>query len=429
MIRQYLQLLRILLDRRVTTVPRRVLAQLGRQGRQRLPEDIGKSLASRFPGFKGLAFMHRLLEGEQLTLHNGQWVINSFLPPFPGPAFDRMFENLLSGRRLSPVSAFLAVTGECQYHCWHCSYRNRPGGDLETRQWLKIIGELHHLGASIIGFTGGEPCSRGDLSQLVSAASAGGATTIVFSSGSGLNLPLLTELKKAGLWSVCISLDHPSPAGHDRLRGMPGAHAAACQALRQARQNGFYTMVGTVATRALVEDGLLPPMHALAGECGADELRIVEPMPCGPLAKGGENTLLTPQHIAAIRQFHVQTNRQRLRPKICAFNQIESPELFGCGAGTQHLFIDAAGEVCPCDFTAMSFGNAAREPLEAVWSRMSGAMGNPRRHCFIQAHHRLLLKHGGFPLPPEKSCLVCAEAGREPLPDYFQLVAGRKEQS
>ena len=426
MIRQYLQLLRILLDRRVTTVPRRVLAQLSRQGKERLPRGIGKSLGSRLPGFKGLAFMHRWLEGEQLTVHNGQWVINSFLPPFPGPAFDRMFENLLSGRRLSPVSAFLAVTGECQYRCWHCSYRNRPGGGLETGQWLKIIGDLHRLGASIIGFTGGEPCLRADLPQLVSAASAGGAATIVFSSGSGLNLALLRELKKAGLWSVCVSLDDPSSAEHDRLRGMPGAHAAACQALRLARESGFYTMVGTVATRALVEKGLLPAMHGLARECGADELRLVEPMPCGLLARG-EDCLLEPGHVAAIRRFHVETNRKRLRPKVCAFNQIESPELFGCGAGTQHLFMDATGEVCPCDFTAMSFGNAVREPLAAVWSRMSGAMGNPRRHCFIQAHHRLLLKRGGFPLPPDQSCLVCAEAGPEPLPDYFQFVTGRKE--
>ncbi len=429
MIRQYLQLLRILLDRRVTTVPRQVLAQLSRQGRQRLPKEIGKSLDRRLPGSKGLVFMHRLLEGEQLTRHDGQWVINSFLPPFPGPAFDRMFENLLSGRRLSPVSAFLAVTGECQYRCWHCSYRNRPGGDLPTGQWLKIIGELHRLGASIIGFTGGEPASRGDLPQLVSAASAGGAATIVFSSGSGVNLPLLRELKKAGLWSVCISLDHPSPAGHDRLRGMPGAHAAACLALRLARESGFYTMVGTVATRALVEEGLLPAMHGLARQCGADELRLVEPMPCGLLAKGEGDSLLTAQHVAALRRFHVEANRKRLRPKVCAFNQIESPELFGCGAGTQHLFIDAAGEVCPCDFTAMSFGNAAREPLDAIWSRMSEAMGNPRRHCFVQAHYPLLLKHGQgrYPLPPDKSCRVCAEAGREPLPDYFQLVAGGKE--
>jgi MoaA/NifB/PqqE/SkfB family radical SAM enzyme len=428
--RQYFQLLRILLDRRVTAVPRRVLAQLSRQGKRRLPDEVGKSLGRRLPGLKGLAFMRQWLEGEQLTFHNGQWVINSFLPPFPGPAFDRMFENLLSGRRLSPVSAFLAVSDACPYHCWHCSYKNRAPGNLDTAQWLKIIDTLHRLGASIIGFTGGEPCSRPDLPQLVSAASAGGAATILFSSGACLDLPLMKDLKQAGLWSICLSLDHPSAAEHDRLRGAPGAHATACHAMRLARNNGFYTMAGVVVTRALVQEGLLRPIHKLAQECGAHELRLVEPMPCGLLAQGGEDSMLEPEHIAAIRRFHLEANRKRLRPKVCAFNQIESPELFGCGAGTQHLFVDAKGEVCPCDFTAMSFGNAAHEPLDVIWTRMSDAMGNPRRHCFVHAHYRLLLKHshGQFPMPPEKSCLVCAEAGREALPDYFQLITGRKEQ-
>ncbi len=419
----------MLLDPEVTRTPRRVLRQLGRQGKQRLPKGIHKSLTGMIPSLKGFSFVRRWLDGERITRHGGQWVINSFLPPFPGPAYERMFENLLSGRRLSPVSAFLAVTDACSYRCWHCSSKARTAANLNTEEWGKIIKELHHLGASIIGFTGGEPCSRADLPLLVKIASEGGASTIVFSSGAGIDARLLDSLKAAGLWSLCISLDHPSAAEHDRLRGALGAHSKACSTLKLAREKGFYTMVGTVATRTLVEDELLSKIHQLAQQHGAHELRIVEPMPCGLLSRSHADSLLEPRHLKAIRQFHVTANRQGLQPKVCAFNQIESPELFGCGAGTQHLYIDSAGEVCPCDFTAMSFGNASQQPLEQIWSRMSGAMGNPRRHCFIQKNHTLLLKHGHgqFPLTPEQSMLVCAEAGRESLPDYFQLMSGREE--
>jgi MoaA/NifB/PqqE/SkfB family radical SAM enzyme len=424
----HLNLVRILLDRRVTRVPLRVLRQLSDQGKPRLPGGVQKSLNRLVPGFKGLAFVRSWLDGEQITRHNGQWVLNSFLPPFPSPAFDRMFENLLSGRRLSPVSAFLAVSEDCPYRCWHCSLKNRDHGTLDTRQWTDIIGQLHRLGASIIGFTGGEPCTRADLPALVAVAASGGAATVVFSSGAVVDSALLQKLKAAGLWSICISLDHPSAAEHDRLRGTSGAHAQACQALRQARKHGFYTMAATVATKALVEEKLLAPMHRLAGNCSAHEWRIIEPMPCGLLARNHADALLTPEHIETLRQFHIASNRQGCRPKVCAFNRIESPELFGCGAGTQHLFIDSKGEVCPCDFTAMSFGNAAQTPLDQIWSRMSGAMGNPRRHCFIQKHYGLLLRHGKghFPLAPEQSLAVCAEAGTEPLPDYFQHLLGRK---
>jgi hypothetical protein len=130
--------------------------------------------------------------------------------------------------------------------------------------------------------------------------------------------------------------------------------------------------------------------------------------------------------VAEIRQFHVATNRRGRLPKVCAFNQIESPEVFGCGAGTQHLFIDSAGEVCPCDFTPLSFGQVTQAPLAAIWDRMNDAMGNPRRHCFIQKHHSLIAQSSrtGYPLPLEQSQQVCAIAGKEPLPDYFALVTG-----
>ena len=428
MMAQYFSVARMLLDRRVTAVPRRVLGELGRQGRRQIPKDVQRSLDRWLPGWKGIRFVQHWLSGERITRHGGQWVINSFLPPFPGPAYDRMFENLLSGRRLSPVSAFLAITAECPYRCWHCSYKNRQNGELPTTEWKRVIGELHSLGASIIGFTGGEPCSRADLPELVAAAAAGGAATIVFSSGACLTPTLLQELKAAGLWSICISLDHAEPARHDLLRGAVGCHARALQALRTASKLGFYTMVGAVATRSLLQENQLPALHRTARDCGAHELRIVEPMPCGLLAKDSKDVLLSEAEVRSLREFHVQTNRAGGCPKVCAFNQIESPELFGCGAGTQHLFIDARGEVCPCDFTGMSFGNVTQMPLARAWATMSEAMGSPRRHCFIRMNHALLLRHsdGKFPLPPEASLKVCAEAGKEELPNYFQQMLGRK---
>jgi MoaA/NifB/PqqE/SkfB family radical SAM enzyme len=428
MIGQYFHILRMLLDPRVVRVPRRVLGELSRQGRRTLPTDLQRLLRGLAPGIKGIRFLRHWLSGERITRHAGQWVINSFLPPFPGPSYERMFSNLLSGRRLSPVSAFIALTSECPYHCWHCSYKHRGNGSLDSAQWSRVLEQLHELGVSIIGFTGGEPCTRADLPELVAVAARGGATTILFSSGAGLSTGLLEQLKAAGLWAVCVSLDDADPAEHDRLRGAPGSFHRAVAALRHAAALGFYTMIGTVGTRGLLKNNRLAELHLLAGECGVHELRIVEPMPCGLLAQADTNVLLESEHILALRDFHVRTNRSGHGAKVCAFNQIESPELFGCGAGTQHLFIDASGEVCPCDFTGMSFGNVLRAPLPQIWSTMSEAMGNPRRHCFIRKHHELLRRHSGgrYPLPLEASLAVCAQAGREELPDYFQQMLGRK---
>ncbi len=420
---QSLNLLRILLNPGITRTPMRVLRELRRRGKPRVPEAVANE--DGLHRGSALKFIRKWLDGEHLTRHRGQWVVNSFLPPFPGPAFDRMFENLLSGRRLSPVSAYLGVTARCSYNCWHCSFRDRAAKDLPTSEWEGILDELLGLGVSIVGFTGGEPCRRNDLTSLVRKAADGGAATIVFTSGDQFTPELAAELKAAGLWAVGVSLDSADPARCNELRGVPHAFAAANRAIRLARKSGFYTMTGTVATRELVESGDHRRIHRLAGELGAHEFRLIEAMPCGELRNVSSDNLLTRDHVEELRRFHVETNRKGAKPKVCAFNQVESPEFFGCGAGTQHLFIDSAAEVCPCDFTPLSFGNATQAPLAEIWNRMNDAMGNPRRHCFIQKHHQLVAGHnsGPSPAPCGVSEEVCACAGREPLPEFFRFVS------
>jgi len=422
--RQTLQLLCILLDPRITAAPVRTLRELRRRGVRRLPREVEPAVDGLRHRGRALRFAREWLATERLTRHRGQWVINSFMPPFPGRAYERMFENLLSGRHLSPVSAYLAVTGECPCRCWHCSLAHRDvSSSLPRETWESVIDQLQALGVSLIGFTGGEPLLRSDLDELVARAARGGATPVLFTCGLGLDDARARRLADAGLWACGVSLDHDEEAECDRLRGRAGAYRAALAALRAARKAGLYTMTGTVATRSLIESGRHERIYRLAAELRVHECRFIEPMPCGRLAAA--DALLRPEHTAALRAFHAERNRSRGGPKVCAFNQIESPEVFGCGGGTQHLFVDAAGEVCPCDFTPLSFGNVRDRPLARIWERMNRAMGdNPRAHCFIQKHHGLIAARaaGEWPLPPEISEAICRAAGPEPLPAYFDLV-------
>lgn len=416
----------LLFDPRVSGPPLAALRKMRARGIRRLPAHVYDPVRGRLHVAQARHFLREWLAGERLTRHRGRWVLNSFLPPFPGPAYRRMFDNMFSGRHLSPVSAFLAVTARCPWECPHCSRGGRRGGpELSTGEWLETIRQLHGLGTSIIGFTGGEPCIREDLESLVREAAAGGAATILFTSGRGFTPALAARLSAAGLWSVCVSLDADTAEAHDAARGQ-GSFAAALDALRLANTEGFYVMAGAVATPAFVRSGMPARIHSLLAGLGVHELRIVEAMPCGGLSGCAASDLLSPDDVAALRRFHVETNRAGRGPKICAFNHVESPDVFGCGAGTQHLFIEPSGIVCPCDFTPLGFGNVRETPLADVWRRMNLAMGdNPRTHCFIQRHRSAVQAHAaaGFPLPPDLSERICREAGPEPLPAYFALVA------
>lgn len=422
---QYLKLLRIMLTPTIYRVPLRVMRELRKQGVERLPggSNAGKARVN------ALKFARKWLAGERLTRHNGRWVLNSFFPPFPSKAFDRMFENMLSGRKFSPVSAYIAVTGECPFNCTYCSAKARTTVNYTTEQLTSLIDQLAEAGVSIIGFTGGEPMLRNDLEVLVVHAAGKGIETIVFTSGYELDEERAAALKAAGLWSVCVSLDSARASEFNDVRNSVEAYETAVTGLVNAVNSGLYTMAGAVATPEFVHKKRVNALYKMMSDMKIDELRLVEPMPCGKLRKDLEKMLLSKDDINLIRDFHVKTNRASGYTKVCAFNHVESPDMLGCGGGTQHLYIDAGGEVCPCDFTPLSFGNVTKEPFGNIWARMNEAMVMPRRHCFIQTNYQAINQavadSGEYPLSPEKSCELCRKIGFDDFPDYFKAVMNR----
>jgi MoaA/NifB/PqqE/SkfB family radical SAM enzyme len=428
--RQVITLLRLLFDRRVTGTPRRVFRQLRKEGRLRgeARNKLSRSLWNRLMLFRHLL---RWLDGERITRHGNRWVLNTFLPPFPSPAFDRLFTNQLSTglqRKYTPVSAYLALTTLCPANCWHCSIKNRPDIELPLDIWLRTIDGLHGIGASIFGITGGEPILRADLADIIQAITTGGGEAMLFTTGIGFDAAKATELANAGLWAVCVSLDRTDKQEFEQLRNIPNALETAENALIVAKKAGLYVCINCVVDRTMVSERRYRELYEKAQQLGVDELRLVEPMPCGRLADVAcdiaESPFLTPEQVKELRSFHRETNRQNSATKVCAFNEIESPELFGCAAGTRHLFIDSAGEVCPCDFTPLSFGNVAEESIDVIWDRMVLAMKRPRRHCLAQHQTKLLREatRERMPAPLDVSLQTAAAFPDEELPDFVRWI-------
>ncbi|MCG8572025.1 MAG: radical SAM protein, partial [Spirochaetes bacterium] len=356
--------------------------------------------------------------------------LNSFFPPLPSEAFNKLFQNLLnSNRRFHPVSVFCAVTANCPFQCWHCSAAGRVEKELTTEQWMKIISELNQVNTGIIGFTGGEPLLRDDLPHLIRAATKGGAHTILFTSGYSFNAQKGLQLKEAGLYSVCVSLDSASEEEHNQQRGHTQAYKIALDAVKIAKQIGFYTMIGAIATRDFIEQEKYLPLYQLSREYQVDEIRLVEPMPCGKLGEEQKNHLLSQEHILKIRNYHKIQNKKGRLPRICAFNQIESPELLGCTAGLQHMYINSNGEVSPCDFIPLGMGNAVEENFELILKRMQEAINLPRAHCLIQQNYPLIEKYNelGYPLPLETSLEICSQLKEDELPGYYKMVLRNEE--
>lgn len=375
-----------------------------------------------------LLYMTKQFCNEYPHRHDGRIHINSFFPPYPSKAFDRFLEAVLDCRRV-PFSTYFAVTDQCPYACPHCSYGKHVRGQLTTEQALETIRQIKSVGTVTIGFTGGEPLMRDDIVELVSAVGEDTAS-ILFSTGYRLTTTLAAELRSAGLDCLTIGMESDESAIHDAVRGVQGSYAGATASIALALDAGLYTAISTIGSREKLVDGTLERLAQLAARYGVHEFRILEPIPTGNFSKAC-NAVLSEDESRQIAAFHKRWNRIGKGPAIASFSHLESAAMFGCGAGFHHLFVDAAGNVCPCDLTPLAFGNVCEEPLHAIWVRMSEWFDMPRSTCLMK---RLCGQQDAFgdaaqyPLSVEKSSELCRQLKNDsPLPlIYKNLLRGRK---
>ncbi|MBU3918618.1 radical SAM protein [Patescibacteria group bacterium] len=374
---------------------------------------------------------------ERIIRFSNVYVVNSFFPPFPGKAFEQifngtshmdkeLFKNYKIGKKVAPLSCYIAATNSCPYHCWHCSAADRKLNDnMSTGALKSLIRDLQDMGTAIIGFTGGEPLLRNDLVEIISSIDDR-SVSLVFSSGYDLTNKKAQELKKAGLFGFAVSIDHYDPDEHDKIRGYKGAFDKAIEAVKASLGAGLFTIIQTVATKGLLNTGGIWKIIDLGKSLGVHEIRIMEPIKSGKLI-GEKGVFLNDDERKQLISIHKKGNKIRGYPIITTFAHFESPDQFGCGAGVHHSYIDASGNLYPCDFVPMSFGNIKEESIKSLWSKMNKAMGGrPKLNCFMQQYSNRIkeVSDGSFPLSPEVSQKICknciADKGR--LPKFFEIM-------
>jgi MoaA/NifB/PqqE/SkfB family radical SAM enzyme len=137
-------------------------------------------------------------------------------------------------------------------------------------------------------------------------------------------------------------------------------------------------------------------------------IEMLEPRPCGGFASRGNDTLLTRDDRNTVMDFFLRGNTAREfkdYPLIYHVAFTEAPEQAGCMmGGLSHLAIDSKGNVNPCVFLPVTFGNILKEDFAAIYSRMRRAIPRPlHKECPSLALAETLLQKGrrpeGFPIP------------------------------
>jgi MoaA/NifB/PqqE/SkfB family radical SAM enzyme len=86
------------------------------------------------------------------------------------------------------------------------------------------------------------------------------------------------------------------------------------------------------------------------------------------------------------------------------------------------IYVDAFGEVSPCVFVPMTFGNAMERPIGNIFAGMRRRFPS-EDSCFINRNYQLFQTHGRgqIPLGKAESEALLAEVKFGPLAEFFEI--------
>ena len=119
-----------------------------------------------------------------------------------------------------PLWLLAEVSYKCPLHCVFCynpvDYATY-GKELSTEDWLRVLRQGREIGATQLGFSGGEPLTRDDLEILVAEARKLGYYSNLITSGVGLDEKRIAAFKEGGLDHIQVSFQDSTKEMNDFL--------------------------------------------------------------------------------------------------------------------------------------------------------------------------------------------------------------------
>jgi len=279
---------------------------------------------------------------------------------YPGvmPRAAGNYLRLLAGRqRLRGVE--FALTYDCPGRCAHCSAaRLRAAGRarLSPEEMKDVIRQCLALGALNINLTGGECLYLPELPELIAAARPRSTVVSLATNGEPLNEARCDAIAAWGISIVTISLDSADPATHDRSRGIPGLFDNVMRGVELLQRRGVEVFLCTILTKENIRNGDAEAMRHLAVE---KDVMLTVNLPCPVGGWATADVLLDADELAFHRELI-------LRPHV-RWEGSSNYFKMGCPAGVEKLYLSPYGDVMPCNFLHVSYGNLRERPLADIW--------------------------------------------------------------
>ncbi len=274
-----------------------------------------------------------------------------------------------------PLWLLAELTYACPLQCPYCSNPvdfARHKDTLTTSDWIDVLQQARALGAAQLGFSGGEPLARRDLSDLIGEGRRLGYYTNLLTSGVGLGEARLKALKKAGLDHIQISFQASSKELNDFLGGASSFDHKLKMA-RLIKAYGYPMVLNVVIHRRNIDE--IAHILEMAIALEADYVELASTQYYG-WALINRDQLLPSRHQVARAEAIARRYQERLVGRMRIFYVVPDyhenrPKACMGGWGNVFLTVTPDGTALPCQaagqIPGLIFPNVKQASMEWIW--------------------------------------------------------------
>jgi len=146
-----------------------------------------------------------------------------------------------------PWSGQIELTYCCNLNCIHCYCKGSEdkNKELTTKQWKKIIDEIHKEGCLEITFTGGEPLIREDFLEIYAYAKEKGFIITFFSNGQAFTDEIIAYLVNSPPSSIEITLNGITKPIYESITQVEGSLERVMSTIRESKKRGLPLILKT----------------------------------------------------------------------------------------------------------------------------------------------------------------------------------------
>ena len=297
----------------------------------------------------------------------------------------------------NPLWLLAEVTYKCPLHCVFCynpiDY-TRYGEELTTDDWLRVLRQGRELGATQLGFSGGEPLMRDDLEIMVTEARKLGYYSNLITSGIGLSEKRIAAFKEGGLDHIQLSFQDSTREMNDFLSSTKTFELKQ-KVAKLIKQYDYPMVLNCVLHRHNIDH--VQQILEMAEAMNAEYVELANTQYYGWAYVNREQLLPTREQLKRAEEV---TNkfRERVGNKMKIFFVVpdyyeERPKACMNGWGALFLTVTSDGLALPChearQLPGLTFPNVRDHDLGWIWYDSPGSnayrgdswMKEPCRSC------------------------------------------------